>query len=185
MTTRYPITVDAGNENEQNIAVPNGEQLFFSHFVLFCIKMVRFNDVKVNDPNCYKSDKLGQYPPFFLGKAKDFKSDRFPFLDEFGDATLTIVHNCDSASIDLAIDKASKRVHDINILIYRHENHVTSPLTEADLDSLLTEQHLLRRMINEYYKPLFLESIKKTKWGGSRRKRQSKRRKRQSRRSRF
>lgn len=163
--------------------------------------MVRFNQVTGgNNQTCYKSDAFGIYPSFFLGKARDFKTNLFPFLTEFtaSDVELTEVPNCDIGNLLMARDKARIRVEQINHIFYQNLNRTKNQidpltnkpivyLTDEEYETLVTEKSVFLKMITEYYSPLIKNHNGNiTEWGGSRRKKRRKeRRKRRTRRSRF
>ena len=128
--------------------------------------MIRFSDVAVNDPKCYKTAPSGEYPSLFIGKAIDFKSERFPLFENFNNQNVKVeaMKTCDIADVMLATDQSTK-------MFEIATNEIIKQDRKATIDAKEFEKLYLRQMmgskLSKYYKTLKYPSS----WiGGSRRK---------------
>jgi len=141
--------------------------------------MVSFNNVEDNDPNCYKTAPSGKYPSLFLGKARDFKSSKFPLFETFKKQNVELekVRTCENSDVMLAEDRSSKMFHDATMEMIQQDKTPTMDVPEYE--QLLSRQQL-GAALTQYYKSLKYAfeggALQKKSKRGKRRQRQTKRR---------
>jgi hypothetical protein len=117
--------------------------------------MVTFNSVQKDDPNCFRTAASGKYPSLFLGKAADFKSEKFPQnlaqLFTSLNTELEAMPTCNSTDVVYEMGKSGKMFEEANNEMVRQTKQQTM---SADAFSDLDLQHKTASSLNQYYRKL-------------------------------